>query len=247
VTIEAADGEVSTDRARKVIQMSLDLLKLIVGKERGAGIRQAYDHALPTQTASLVSAEGKGFAPSWGSRSHDAILNEDWYEMISKSNAWRIGESVLQSYSNAWEEPREPYQRFLDALRWHGEGISDPEPHSRLVKYWTAIERMVSLRSNDNVTRKAALLSCRDAQDFPDQFQKCQRLHGKRSAVVHGSASRGVEESEAIASEVENLSKGIICSFLSLLRNLEATGQCDRKALEAEFQLLDEKLSKVPT
>jgi Apea-like HEPN len=242
VTISAAEQKVSTYRARKIVQVALDILKAVVGSRRGAGIRQAYDHGMPSQIASLNSAAGKGFSPSWGSRSHDAVLTENWHELISTLPFWEISKSILQTYSDSWELPVEPHQRFLDALQWHGEGVSDPEPSSRAIKYWIAVERLASLRSNDTVTRKAALLSCDDLKQFSNQFEKCQRLYTKRCAIVHGSASRDSIEIEAVALEIENLSKKILFSYSQLIAKLETLGRCNREGLEAEFKSLNHQL-----
>jgi len=238
VTIEAADKEKSSERAREITQTALDMLKAVIGSARGAGIRQAYDNGMPSRIASLNLAAGKGFSPSWGSRSHDAVLTEDWHQVIRTLPFWETAESILDRYSNAWEVLDEPYLRFLDALKWHGEAISDSEPNARSVKYWIAVERLVSFRSNDDVTKKAASLSCESPRQFPDHFKKCQRLFGKRSAIVHGSASRETGESEGVALEIENLSRTLLFSYLRLIRELELDGRCDRQGLATEFESL---------
>src|SRR2546426_4398244 len=150
VTIDAADKKISRDRARKAIQMALDVLKLFIGTARAAGIRQGYDHGMPTETASLVSVEAGTFSLSLRRGRHDAVLMDHWYDGISRSEPWQLAESVVTAFLTRWDDLPEPHQRFMDGLRWHGEGVSDPEPQSRLVKFWVAIERVVSLRSRDN-------------------------------------------------------------------------------------------------
>jgi hypothetical protein len=244
VTIDRAHKEVSRSRAREIVQMALDMLKLVVGSERGSGIRQGYDYAMPRSTSDLVSTEDGDFLPSWRGRMQDAILRDNWYEMISRWELWKTAESIFVTYADAWEPPPELHRRFLDALRWHGEGISDAHADSRFAKYWISIERLVSLKANDEVTRKAALLSCSGPEHFSARFKKCQRLYGKRSALVHGRTDMDAEESEGLAAETENLSQIVLFSYLRLLRILQEKNRFDHEGLEREFALINENMSR---
>jgi hypothetical protein len=237
VPMGACDPTVSKDGARKFVQLALDVFKLFIGSARAAGVRQGHDHTAPVETANLVSHPER-FSFSWGRKMYDAVVVDDWYDIMSKWEAWTLAELAIEEYFQAWGDVAEPYQRFLDALTWHGEAVSDPEPQSRLVKFWIAIERTVSLRSNDDVTLKAALLSSKHGMDFQNQFKKCQRLCGKRSSIIHGSALRESDQFIPDALAVEALSRTVISSYLFLLDNMRRKGEVSVEGLKAEFNQL---------
>jgi len=113
-----------------------------------------------------------------------------------------------------------------------------------VVKYWVAIERAVSLRSNDKVTWKAAMLSCKDEAAFPSQFEKCITLYGKRSGIVHGSRVLEAQEATSLTLETEMLSRTVLLSYLDLLEGLRAKNSYDLAGLKSEFAVLGEKFSK---
>jgi hypothetical protein len=243
VDVAACDKRISQRRARNVIQMGLDLFKLFIGSGRASLIRQAYDLASPAETAHLVRPLGENFSISINRKMQEAVVVEDWYDIVSRSRPWGIAESLISDSFASITDPSEPHQRFFDALAWHGEAVSEQPVQSKVLKFWIGIERVVSLRHNDKITRKAALLTSRESKDFPDRLWECDRLYGKRSALMHGSIKRDSESFQRIGFEVEKLSAAVLFSYLYLLESLKRKGPATIEILEAEFQRLDSVLS----
>jgi hypothetical protein len=186
------DSAVGEDRAREAIQSSVDLFKLFVGSSRGARIGHAYLAGLPRYSSTLYS-DSVGFHTTqtwaWG----NATVKDDWLDDVVGFRPWIFGEEAISERLQSWERLPDPVQRFLDALAWHGDGVSEPNAAARILKFWTAIERTVSLRIRDKVSTRAAIFSA-DANEFPGQFEKCQRLYSLRSEIVHGTYGGGAEK-----------------------------------------------------
>jgi len=239
VAVEPCDAAVSTQRARRAVQMALDLFKLYVGSSRASCVRQGYDLGIPTETAELVSDEPHGFSILWGRRIGDAIVNDNWFRQVSVQKPWQEAESLISRALSTWGEVPEPEQRFLDALAWHGEAVTDPEPQSRVLKFWIAIERVASLHSGVSVAKRAALLSCNNPEEFEGQLSKCNSLYSKRSAVSHGALGRESATSLETASRVEMLSRTALAAYLMLLERLQKRGDMSKGSLEVEFEQLE--------
>jgi hypothetical protein len=238
IEIAACAPDVSEKRARRIVQMALDLFKLCIGRARASDVRQGHDHNLPKETATLVLRQPEGFDLSWSRKMFDAVINDAWHLQISQIPFWKSAELVIEEYARNWEDMAEPYERFFDGLTWHGEAVSDPEPQSRLIKFWMAIERIVSLRANDDITCKAALLASKTSSDFAQQSKKVQQLYSRRSSVIHGSARRSRDESVLHAADTEELSRQVISAYLSMLMKLRADGDVSIDRLKAEYEKL---------
>jgi hypothetical protein len=239
VQVPPCDTSVSTERARAVVQRTLDLFKLVVGSRRAANVRQAYDLTIPDATTTLVSSEVGAFSLSHARRLLDAIVPDDWYDQISEFTQWRVGESIISEHWEKWGDIPEPQQRFLDGLSWHGDAICDQDAQARILKFWTAIERVVSLKDGDPVTERAAIFSVDDVADFPRFFKQCQRLYAKRSNVIHGAEGYKTAMSPASALETEELSKRVLLFYLSVVDGLKLKGTLTRAAVQVVFDRFD--------
>src|SRR5207253_161305 len=65
----------------------------------------------------------------------------NWHAMITSYYNWTAATKILES-SIASVETRKLYQRFLDALTWYGDGISEETYAGKLVKFVAALERI---------------------------------------------------------------------------------------------------------
>jgi hypothetical protein len=243
VKVPACNRAISTLRARIAVQNALDLFKLFAGFERASRVRQGYSFGGPEHMAELVR-NSEEFSILHGSRLQDAVVADDWYSHFSQHEAWKITEKIIETSLNNWDELPELQQRFLDALTWHGEAISEPIARSRLVKFWAAIERVVSTRSSDNVTKKAALLHARIPEEFDAKFTICQRLYSIRSSIVHGGKAHSFETIETDAIKTEQVSRDVIIALSYILQHLSNQGQLTRAGLENEFKQLEIKLKR---
>ncbi len=237
VHVGPCDAAVGADRATEAIQSSLDLFKLFAGSSRGARVGHAYVAGLPRYSSRLYS-DDKGFHTTQMWASGNAIIKDGWVADVASFRPWIFGEETISERLQGWERLPDPKQRFLDALAWHGDGVSEPIAAARILKFWTAIERTVSLRIRDRVSARAAILSA-EAKDFSEQFEKCQRLYSLRSEVVHGTYSGGDEKLTLSAHETERISQTVVTSYAFMAAQLKSARMLTRDGVEAEFRRLD--------
>lgn len=241
VAISPCDSEVSRPRARREIQKALDVFKLFVGGARASHVKQAYDLTTASAYAELVSSPTGTFSVGTGGKMRDAILNDQWYQQVTSSPAWAPMGAVLLNYHDAGDSLDEIQTRFLDALSWHSDAISEQEPGAKIIKFWTSIERILRASPGDIDTR-AAVLSSNTAREFEKHSQRFDQAYRKRrNDVVHGNANRASESwySEAVGAS-EEASKNVLFQYLySIPRIRVLGGTTDRKKLKAWLRSLD--------
>jgi hypothetical protein len=150
-----------------------------------------------------------------GWNGQDAITNDRWYEQVKTGPAWVPLQSALLRFWNSWGELDEVEMRFLDALAWHSDAISEPDLGAQIIKYWTSIERTLRTCPGDIDTR-AAVLSSNTPEEFAHYSHRFENAYRKRrNDVVHGNASRAHESwySEE-ASVSEEASKNSLFQYL---------------------------------
>ena len=247
VKVPACDSAVSKRRANATVQRALDLFKLFVGSIRGSYVRRGYDLTAPSRMIGLASTSAGKYQISYdGGKLQDAVINDDWYDQIQAFPEWSIAQSILSAGWQVDSRAPEAQQRFLDGLAWHSDAISEPDPASRVVKFWAAIERVVTLRKGDNITRRAAILNSSKA-GFADKYSLAQTLYSRRSAIVHGSANRVEQWHERVAMQSEAFSQHVLYGYLLAVDGLALTSDTDdkdvRRKLQAWFKGTEAKLS----
>jgi antitoxin HigA-1 len=241
VTVPPCDPDISRRRAHEGIQKALDIFKLLVGGERAAHVKQAYDVTVPSRYAELVSSVPGSFSFTLGGKMHDAVTNDNWYQQVLTGPAWPLLESVLFNYWNAWPTLDEIQSRFLDALAWHSDAISERDSGAKIAKFWFSIERLLSVAPGTNITARAAVLTSNDAEEFKTKAKRLEFLYQRRSAVVHGAANRASEAwyLESVARS-EEASKAVLSGYLYSIHLIQRfPGKTDRKKLAPWLTRLD--------
>ncbi len=83
--------------------------------------------------------------------------------------------------------------RWLDALNWYGQAVSEPLPSAQLVKYVAALERLtvteylVVNEATDVVTRRTALLTVENANEICKAVENARILYRWRSNAAQHS------------------------------------------------------------
>jgi hypothetical protein len=242
ITVPACDPEISKSRARAAIQKSLDAFKLAVGSERARHVKQAYDLTLPSDFAELVSPSPGEFHLSFGWKGQDAITNDQWYDQLKAGPAWPLIQSVLLSHWEKWGELDEIDLRFLDALAWHSDAISEPDPGARIIKFWTSIERSLRTSPGDIDTR-AAVLASNTTHDFANHSRRFQHAYRRRrNDIIHGNASRVNESWYQDAVHVsEGASREVLYQYLFATRHIRSLpGATARKRIRHWLKELDD-------
>jgi hypothetical protein len=86
-------------------------------------------------------------------------------------------------------------RRFLDAAAWFGEAVREESAAARVVKYVTALERMLMTDEAADITRlvservAAVCFEMPSRESFEEWRSSTQRAYALRSKLVHGSLS----------------------------------------------------------
>ncbi len=198
VEIKGCEPDVSADLAKAAVTSALDGLHLILSAKNTDRMRVGGPALLRDTRAKLtidasgemspsLSLDGPGqveFQAGWSSR-----LADPYYQRPLTLCAIALETAVDPDL----ERPLS--RRFLDAAQWFGEAARDNSPSTRVVKYVTALERMLMTEERDDITalvseRLAAL--CFDnvsAESRQAWRQKAVTAYDLRSKLVHGSMS----------------------------------------------------------
>lgn len=197
ITIENCDDATSRRRAERAVQAALDALHVLLGIAHSDNMRLGGAN-IRTDRRSHIIQDAAGevdFSSSadWLTNS----LGDDWWEILND----RIGDDLLPLMSLALDGamalpmPRPLAQRFVDGATWFGEACRDRFRASRLVKYVTAMERILVTPDADiaeTIARRGASLLCRSLPDYDDFDRLKQRIkdvYDMRSRIVHGARS----------------------------------------------------------
>jgi len=250
VAIPKCDSSVSKQRAQQAVQSSLDLLKLFLTARLAAGIRHALRLGHPPNRTELTQDEAGEFHISWSRKLEDAHVEPNWYAMITTRYQlyWDAAVEILGS-STALARPRKLHQRFLDALAWYGDAVSEQMQAGRLVKFVAALER-VTITSEEpsgghKVARRAAILASEGSQEsFQKYFRVCQRIHGCRSNLMHGSLSPLDRRLPRHALDAEHVSRRVLFSYLRIVRSITAEEKVEEKWLGEQYARLEKQYPK---
>ena len=239
IAVPACDRQIAKKRALAGVQKALDVFKLIVGGERAAHVKQGYDSRIPEAHAELVSKASGEFSILLGGKMQDAVVNDDWYAQVTSAPFWPFVQSVLFNWWNNWDETDEIEVRFLDALAWHSDAISEQDAGAKIVKFWTAIERILSAVRGSIAPRAAVL--CAEPGAFLAMERQFSGLYQKRSDVVHGGSNRSDEAWYAEASHAsEEAAKGVLFRYLYYMPTIRSNRMpTTKKKLQSWINGLD--------
>jgi hypothetical protein len=126
-------------------------------------VKQGHDLTTLSKYAELTSSSPGFFSLRFGGHGHDAILNDQWYQQAIQTPAWPLLQSMLLNYWRTWDELNEIQMRFFDGLAWHSDAISEPDPGARIVKFWTAIERVLSATQGGSIATRVAVCALKQS------------------------------------------------------------------------------------
>jgi|GEM_PF-972125 len=224
VEIKGCDPDVSETLARAAVTSALDCLHLVLGAQwtdrmRVGGPALKLDRRAKLKilaTGSLdysLSFQGSGqvnFPNGWSER----LVNPDMARVLEL-----CGVALEAAVDPDLDRPLS--RRLLDAAQWFGEAARDESPSTRVVKYVTALERMLMTEEHDDITTTVSLrlASLCAVLGDPDDFERW-RLNSRdtydlRSRLVHGSLSPGAAAVRAGVGKAARLSESGILFALS--------------------------------
>ncbi|MEA1015337.1 HEPN domain-containing protein [Sphingosinicella sp. LY1275] len=201
VAIQQCDGKTSSPLAEQAVTAALNCLHLLLG----AG----YTHRMAVGGPAIDFDKRGGFSLSaggslttsavYGGGPGEVAYEDDWFSMFDRSD-YKEGLRLCGIALEVAVDPRltRPLSdRFLDAALWFGEAVREKSPAAKVVKYVTAIERMLMTDEKDDITtlvsERLAALCCRGAESREQLRDEARRLYSLRSKLVHGSLSPNAE------------------------------------------------------
>lgn len=217
VTIRDCDKKTSEKYATAAITAGLDCLHLLFEAGYTDRMRVGGPKITADVRGKLHIAENGALEVSWSRSVVDQVnFGEGWSGILIQpdmANMLVLCGTALESIVDP-ELERSLSLRFLDTAHWYGEAARDSSDAARVVKYVTALERMLM---TDEMNDIASIVSRRASYFFAnahDQAARTERmgtikkLYDLRSRLVHGSISprspttrKGAAVAAKIASE----------------------------------------------
>ena len=252
VSVPACNSKISRERAEMTVQAAIDVLKLFFGYAGGRRFRLAQDGSRPDKSAHLM--RGCNGAFRWwigGYAIGGAFVKDDWYDRMMQESAWAVqaAGNAISRYllPGAKSDHRD---RWLDALNWYGQAVSERLPSAQLVKYVAALERLTVTKESgsnnvtDIVTRRTALLSVQFdlVPDILKARKDARTIYRWRSNLMHGRSSPLTKNILSVVQLADSITQKAIFGALALYIDLELKGKSKSKDLEQYFSDLEKQL-----
>lgn len=246
IKIEECHPIVSRQRAILAVEAAINILKLLLGQRNSYKMRTAFEPGYAANTADLRRSSGGilEISLSWDSDAN--ILGDDWYQAVSETMGFyfRPAERALEAFLKVGQE-MPLSRRFIDALAWYGDAVSESSAASKVVKYVSAMERMtVTGKEFDEnkkersiaeiVTRRSAMLCHYPEGNLKALFKEIKEIYECRSDILHGSLSPFDESISGMAERAEMYARILLLSGLAIF---------DLKGLE-DPKFTDQRLKK---
>lgn len=195
--IPNSDPETSQIKAKKLVDSSVNCLRLILGERNSRHIRVG-DPSFPKAQTSHLWVDDKGSANITTSiRWRLPHFPEKWLETVLDSDG-QYYEHLMAVALEASSLPRSPHPhlalRFLDAAYWFAQGVTEESDGAAIVNYVTAIERVLTTKKEKDQTATIKARGPLLVPPFPgetkaDVIKRFARAYATRSDLVHGSVS----------------------------------------------------------
>lgn len=240
VKIAGFESRLSEERAARTVESAIDIIRVVIGADHTQHIRLAWNAGVPMRSAHLWTDKDNVSHPSFKT-SFAEHGPQGWYELLlgrgANSLDW-LG-SALYILTQP-ERPSHIHQRLIDAIRWYGDAAVDSSPAGKVVKYVSAIERLLfGARHTDRkkkfAQRITSILSLFDCK-VEDAENLAQTVYDARSGALHGALSPELEDDKAIMHRTEMVARLCIlcCSqyYPRLIFNCVDTPEAFEKATQ---------------
>lgn len=236
------DKQVSEERAAKIVETALHVMRIFLGADSTKKLRLAWSRGDALRVAGMwtdaddliqVSVGSRGIGPVGFENWHDALTQNDGLELqLFGSSLYPLADTI---------EPIHLHERFIDAISWFGDAATDPEASASVVKYTSAIERLLfgkfhpKTHKKKFIQRVTQVLSAFNYGDVRTN-ENANKVYNARSELLHGSSSpRGGEimEQARIAEGLARLC--ILCAAQIYPMMLKVYGNCGSDQLEEDM------------
>jgi hypothetical protein len=263
VTVPRADEKVSRRRAEVTAQAALDVMKLVFGPDDGEHFRLAHMRGLRDKTAHLMRDDAGEFMHEIARRGEGGFAEEGWYGNVMESSGWVLDAAgaMIQEYLRPENARSNHRDRWLGALSWYGEAVSETSVAGQIVKCVAALERLTVLDETgttgagstdgvaDVVTRRTALLvgGWEDAAAVTKAREEARTVYRWRSNLMHGRSSPLNAELSEILGLTHRLTRDVMFATLDLFSQLDMHGQRKNDDLEQIYRNLERSNASGPS
>jgi hypothetical protein len=222
VKVSECDHVTGEEVAERVVGLAINSIRVLLGAKYTDRIRLAWSQSDALRTARMWSDTGGIIHVGIGSRADGPAGFENWYEGLTQGDGFEL--KVFGSALNplvGCTSVRHLQQRFLDAVNWFGDAARDPEPTASIVKYVSAIERVMfgsrsRERTKDFACRLEALWAAYDCDGRKTIGTDARAIYDARSSLLHGAVSPRDATVDRLAVLSEKLSRLCILCGLQL-------------------------------
>lgn len=254
VTISECNEKTSYSKAISVTKTALNILKLLFGSEFTDQIRTERDYGESSKSARLTRVESGKLEISLSSIAGGNVIGDKWLEILSaEADYFDLATKTLK-LSLEFNDLPPLCARFIDALSWYGDAVSEQFYAAKIVKFVTSIERITGTGIEKNaegnergvtdiVTNRSSILySLVTDESLADSKLKVSTIYKCRSDLVHGSLSPFDESCVSYAHKAGEISRMVLLSGLSYFFSL-GTGDLlmNQKQLREEYKKLEAK------
>jgi hypothetical protein len=246
VPVKNRESLKSKSIANLVLEEGLNILKLLVGADSGSEIRSPYQAGRPFNTAELARKSDGNLHVSMTHNYEGSLLGPKWFSRLARPDDYFLrttGRTLVALTDSGIRRPL--CERFLDAVTWYGEAVSESSPASRIVRFVSALERLTMTKKTDRITGIVTTRSAIFCEGFQGQgrdhwLSELKKLYNCRSGLVHGSISPYDESLTAVSSLAGGLVRWVILSMLRFFDKLGLENPTSSPAeLEAEYLKLE--------
>ena len=253
ISIPTCSERVSRLRAETAVQGAIDIIKLSFGPTRTDTLRLAESDVRPANTARVTQELNGPFNLIVSRTVADGIgITDGAFDQIANAKDFYL--EAAGSALNASVDPRKEIhlsRRFLDALTWYGQAVTENMPSSKIIKYVAAWERLTITQKEesgltDKVTSRIAILSHVKANgEFSNTLKDVKTIYDWRSKLMHGSCSPFSKELLDISSRAGKLTVTALNRslevFVPLAHRIKNAKEID---LEKEFERMESLIIK---
>jgi hypothetical protein len=217
IEISDADPETSRARALRKIEVAVDFLHVFIGARHSAGFRVG-GYNIQTDRRGRFEIRGGAiceveYSYHWNSPQ----LGRDWWSALNQRlgpDLFVILDTVIAAgLDTATTTPLA--QRLIDAAKWYGDASREEFPASQIVKFITAMERILTTEKNPHLyqafcDRGSALISYPEPEKAEEVRKRLGRVYSVRSNFVHGSRSPTDGRYAAFYRDAAELSRELI-------------------------------------
>lgn len=257
VTVPPCSAKVSRERAEITVQAALDVLKLFFGYRGGKDFRLGHHRGERDRTAHLTRGPDGVFHYSLWRGGEGGSAEEGWYEHVKENTSWALqaAGSAVEAYLQPRKVKSQHRDRWLGALHWYGQAVSEREPSAQLVKYVAALERLTVLEETgtvdeegtqdvtDVVTRRTALLASEtgDRAEVMTLRENARTLYRWRSNLMHGRSSPLTKELLEVMHLAHRMTQQAMFAALAIYVQLDMAGKLKEQDLEDRFVELEKE------